>query len=293
MHLTTNGTNFYKIIKDLNLSKLRQITFSLDGSVEETHDLIRGEGVFRKVLNSLESIEEYKKIINPSCEVHINYAINNLNKLSLANLPRIFERSTYPIIINILKTDTTYGNAKLNERLLQINLAQVWGSIKAFYENLLNINESREKRGLEPIMFRLVGFPLKEIFLINSNIKKARYQIFDVREKERCLALQGKIIFVDPYGYFFPCIQFVYKEVLNLLWKEYKRSNIPHLNSINSLESLLKEQFFVDAIKWTKKQDQRLHSRRDLPCAKCEFVSVCTICPIMAALGRVPNGCRG
>jgi len=61
--MVSNGWNFVEWYKSIgpNLDSIRRITFSLDGATEEIHDLNRGNGSYRKVLQAT-SVCNHKSI---------------------------------------------------------------------------------------------------------------------------------------------------------------------------------------------------------------------------------------
>jgi len=58
----TNGTLITESVAErIANSGLRSLTFSIDSPREKVHDSLRGEGVFRKAMSAIESINRYKK----------------------------------------------------------------------------------------------------------------------------------------------------------------------------------------------------------------------------------------
>lgn len=93
--VNTNGsfiTN--EFAKRIVSSKLRNICFSLDGATPETHNVIRGEGVFEKAVKAIEYINFYKKMLHRDGFVNEEQCLNVgltsvIMKASLKELPEL------------------------------------------------------------------------------------------------------------------------------------------------------------------------------------------------------------
>lgn len=293
MTLTTNGRNLYKIIKHMDLTKLQNIIFSLDGCEEKINDTIRGPGSFNAVIRSIKAIQkifDYQK--NDNIFIQINYTLNKLNAFSLPFLPIILKYTHIPFTFNIIKIYLLEGNAAKNKKILNISFDEIKNSIKKFYNNLAEINVLRESKGLKPFKFRLEGFTAKEIFSIINNLHhlKCKYFLLGIsRNQGTCGVVNKKRIFIDPYGYIFPCLQFTHEKVLNSFYEKYKRTEVPHISKISKIDDVIYSEFFRNARMWVNE----LYSFNGFPCAKCKFVKVCTICPVGVNIrGEIPNECR-
>jgi MoaA/NifB/PqqE/SkfB family radical SAM enzyme len=89
LSLSTNGILLEQHAGMLANSSLDEIVVSIDGT-EDVHDSIRGQGVYRKVLNGLISLKQ-AKAENPHSKlcVIVNYCINDRNCGSLTDFARV------------------------------------------------------------------------------------------------------------------------------------------------------------------------------------------------------------
>jgi len=93
--VNTNGSFITdELAKKIVSSKLRNITFSLDGSTAKTHDAIRGEGVFEKAVRGVEYINHYKKELHRDGFAHEEQCLNVgltsvIMKINIEELPEL------------------------------------------------------------------------------------------------------------------------------------------------------------------------------------------------------------
>jgi len=289
--LTTNGSKFHVIIKNLDLTKLESVTLSLDGSQERIHDCIRGPGSFKAVITSMKMLEKMAcGKDSKSFDIQINYTLNGLNASSLSSLPYVLGNFTHPLLINIIKVSLAQGNAKRNERILSISSSQATDSVREFFEELARINDARQENGLGRIRCRLQGFTAREIFSIIKRVKRIVYDDFLLYAGEGrfCGVLMKGRVVIDPFGNVFPCLEFTYKEVLNDFLRKFGKLEIPHISTISSMDGVLYDRFFECARDWIGE----LYLFENLPCADCSFSSTCTVCPIETHYRGLPDVCK-
>jgi len=85
--ITTNGTT----IKDIDTSLLvnlglRSIYFSIDGSSPQVNDVIRGEGVFQKALDTMQTLLKEKEREKSSLMVNVNTVLTKMNASDINNI---------------------------------------------------------------------------------------------------------------------------------------------------------------------------------------------------------------
>jgi MoaA/NifB/PqqE/SkfB family radical SAM enzyme len=83
--LVTNGVLLEKYAEDLIQVGLKNITVSLDG-LEDTHDKIRGKGVFKQVIKGLIKLNQAKQLNYARTSVKINCCVSPENYSSLYEL---------------------------------------------------------------------------------------------------------------------------------------------------------------------------------------------------------------
>lgn len=116
-HLPTNGT----LIKE-NVDKITEVItnvdFSLDG-IEEVHDEIRGEkGIFKKIIEGIVLLNNYKKEKNSSLPyINICCTINDLNYDKISQIPEFFEKNNIEInLLNFQNIEFTTSGTLENQK---------------------------------------------------------------------------------------------------------------------------------------------------------------------------------
>ena len=93
-HMSSNGY----VIASKNIARkvvesgLDAIGFSVDGALPETHDSIRGEGSYERVLQAIDNIIELRKELKSSIKVVVVCVVSNYNVDQLVNLITILKR---------------------------------------------------------------------------------------------------------------------------------------------------------------------------------------------------------
>ncbi len=92
--ITTNGTT----IKDKDISflvslGLRNIFFSIDGSSPDINDTIRGDGVFDKVLSTLQKFVAEKERQKSSLQINVNTTLTKINAFDVPNIVDLCSRN--------------------------------------------------------------------------------------------------------------------------------------------------------------------------------------------------------
>ncbi|WP_167887193.1 radical SAM protein [Thermococcus sp. M39] len=286
--ITTNGMTLYKYLPRMNVEKLRTSIFSLDGD-ENTHDKIRGNGTFKKTYRSIQKIDELKQE-DSSFYLQINFVINKINAVSLKELPLLLnELNSKNIVINVIPIDTTFGNARINRKLLEIQISEIANSINDAYKQLKTINAERIKNGKSIIKIRLMAFTSKQALQIVSKIQNLSFSDFIIPHKgwkESCSAYNQKGIYLDPYGNLFPCESFTIPHVLARFYSTNGYMPIPNIyDGFSSIEEIVHSQFFLAAKKW-------INELYDFSiCNSCPMKKSCTVCPIYSSIWGVPHDC--
>lgn len=122
--LTTNGTLLNKeTVIAVNKLGIKTLTVSLDGGSEESNDIIRGKGSFKKTLEGLENLKKYYK--NNYC---IKTTLMKTNVDDIEKLIKIaIENKCWSIKFNCVRED---GRAKTNAEGVLLNQKEYIKTIK-------------------------------------------------------------------------------------------------------------------------------------------------------------------
>lgn len=150
--IDTNGTH-PKLIEMFSVNQVDQFTFSVDGASPETHDYIRGDGCFKKTLNTL--IKAVKKGFRVECVCSVYQ--RNLHEIKEL-VKRLDQLGVSRLSFNYI---SFIGNARNNKSL--VLRPHEWIELRKKVESINN---------LEGLTLR---FPV--MFVSEDNAKKYRCPI--------------------------------------------------------------------------------------------------------------------
>jgi len=287
LSLMTNGTTLYKLIEKMELSKLKNISVSLDGGNKETHDRIRGRGTFEKVMKSLSVIEDIKNN-DPDFYLQVNFVINRINAKTLGDLFNIIENINIKnILINIIPVILIKGNAKNNRSLLALPFSEMITAMSKAYTDFRHANEKRASRGLPLIKLRF-DFSPKQYFVLLSKLKSFEKSTLILPHKTECKAKNSNLMYITPFGNILPCGHFAELEVLSEFYKNLGKTKPPHVFDVNSVQDIMESTFFINARKWITNLEKTINFTS--PCSSCPFKGSCNACPIYLHIWGVPDG---
>ena len=124
IRVDTNGQFSPALLLDSNVQKLDEITFSLDGYDEETHDAMRGKGVFSKCISNIKSAVQlgYKVQIttcfhNVLCS-DVDTGIESILRIiSLCDEIGVQSLNLHPILKVGAERDKWIGDTEINPHL--------------------------------------------------------------------------------------------------------------------------------------------------------------------------------
>ncbi|HME54238.1 MAG TPA: radical SAM protein [Candidatus Lokiarchaeia archaeon] len=150
---STNGTLLTRAnLRSIISSRVNRITISIDGR-ERIHDLIRGQGVFRKATSTIEKLILIKK--------RYGYPDVRINMVVL--------KQTVPEILHVYQLAKNYG-IPLNLMVFIPGGAQKEGELSFTKEQLYDLYPSRDQTiALEKIINNLKILKRREGFIFNSD----------------------------------------------------------------------------------------------------------------------------
>lgn len=189
--VNTNGSLITEALaKQIVLSKLRNITFSIDSILPEVHDYIRGAGCFEKAIQGIKLINKYKKEFNRrSCDAgdrRLDVGIASvIMKLNINELPKLVD-----LAVNLQCCYTAFQPLVFNGNLLESHnfKSEFW------------IDEP-ELPGLENMFNELEGLKkgLPKGFYVDFMREKTIQHFKRQRLANTCFAGFNRI-FVNPKG---------------------------------------------------------------------------------------------
>lgn len=138
--VSTNGTLLdVNTVNKLNDFNLKTLTVSLDGGTENSNDIIRGEGSFKKTLQGLYTLKELYKY---------NYSIKaTLMKTNLSEIEQIvligIKTGCNSVKFNCVRED---GRAEINKDLLLLNREEYIQVVKTIEEIKLKYKDKMKIR---------------------------------------------------------------------------------------------------------------------------------------------------
>lgn len=256
--ITTNGTSIRDRDIDFLVSLgLRSIYFSIDGSSSEVNDIIRGNGVFNKVLATLQKFQAEKKRQKSSLHININTTLTKINSADIPNMVELCSSNG----VNLFKLSRLdlLGNASLH------------------LENLF-LKPGEEFEVAERLMKIIPDYPELKFEILSSKPKileyfYRRYKVVFPVSISGCKACI-KEIYMDPYGNISPCPStspgFLTSE------GNYKRYKI----NIYELEDDIYRHPFYEEFKAAYPLVKETY-KKYIPCNSCEYLTtICYPCPL-------------
>lgn len=241
--IQTNGTLITPdIVAELSQilnSKTDVVHISLEGADENSNDLIRGAGVFKKVINAIKSLTDSK----------VNVQINTtLTTISAPNMCKIFDICK-ELNVNLLSV-SKFEVCSENQKYLELSIDEI---LKYSYELLTKAQDYKNIRmKFRPIyVYDFLRFPDGKLIL-DEYITKNDIQI----PEYKCLAChRHNKITISSEGNVFFC--------------SMDESNEAILGNLRKSD-------FYDI--WENRYNIPYFQKRDLTttfCKKCKYISIC------------------
>lgn len=244
--INTNFVNVTeRLIKQIEHNKIDTIIISLDGATEKVNDFIRGNGVYKRVLNNIKKLALH----NLKTKIYIN---STLNKEGIENLFDFIDfAKSNPIVNQIsISIPALQGNALLqNENYFSSNELYI-----EQIEKLLDELKKQQESLINKFVFDVPPY-------ISEDFKK-RFGYISILNKSYCMG-GTKSYYLNPEGDLFPCN-------LNVGESYFKSLNPKNINLIkNDVEKVLSNEIFNEFYKKTK----ILERNNDINtiCNKCKF----------------------
>lgn len=212
--LITNGMFFDdETVKEILETGVDRVTLSVEGSTEERHDKIRGEGSFESVMNAAKKLNKYRRITD-YVEYEFSTVVLNKNYDDLLDIYDLMKEMDFDFInYQALLPDNSFERDQGYNDELWLNEGEV-KELRETVEELITIKE--------------------ETGDIRNTKKYLRKMPEYFREREKfdygkCMAAY-EVIHIDPYGYVDLCglgpkINIMENKIWNV-WKGEKFNKI-------------------------------------------------------------------
>lgn len=258
--ITTNGT----MIKDSDISflvslGLQSIYFSIDGSSSRVNDIIRGEGVFRKALATMQKFLAEKERQKSSLQINVNTVLTLINASNIHDIIDLCSSNG----VNVFKLShlEPIGNASRHLNCMFLSPEAEFKVAEEVIKLIPNYSELKFNiLSDKPKFLEYFYKKYKVVFPISISGCKA------------CI----KEIYVDPIGEIFPCLSTSagFSNISSRHYKHY-RINIFELEDkpIYKLPFYEEFNFAFPLIKDTYKNY--------IPCNSCPYLTtICYPCPL-------------
>lgn len=229
--VVTNGTLLYDKIIDKIIEKdiFENIIFSVDGP-KETHNKIRGEGVFEKVYENIKRISYLKskqKLKKPKILIYIT--------ISKLNYKNIYETLKTLIKLNPNRIRVQLASSITDEIIKETNSVIGFDSIKTHSYKVSSIELDNNEKNF-----------LKEQIIIIKNDFKIRIDTEKIIEgiNDKCIFIEKEFI-ITPSGNMLICPMlnnFVIGNIYENDIKDIFRKNKDKINNLLNLSNLKKLQ---------------------------------------------------
>jgi radical SAM protein with 4Fe4S-binding SPASM domain len=276
--INTNGIMLaqYDFAKRLIEAGVPQITISLDGAKEETNDIIRGKGVFKKVIQALNILN---KLREEGYKVEIGIAFT-MTKINLDEMPQVVELA-HEYRVDVVDFMSLYvsGNAIKHLKELEYTTKEALDKLEQLAEFL-----SRNRNRYKSILIQLDIWYPTAIYLE----RKYRVGLRCHPRNMGCMAVVDRI-YMDTYGNLHPCgitTNGLYnKEVLRDKQLIIQNINILY---VNSLEEIIRGKYFLSFLKLRANKNIYLNKE---PCRACDYFEMCVPCPIINYPRKIIEEC--
>ncbi|NJD76514.1 MAG: radical SAM protein [Candidatus Methanoperedens sp.] len=256
--ITTNGTSIRdRDIEFLVSLGLRCIYFSIDGSSPAVNDLIRGRGVFNKVISTLQKFQAEKKRQKSSLSINVNTTLTKINSVDILNMVELCSSNE----VNFFKLSRLepLGNASRHLKYLFLKPAEEFEVAERLIKIIPDYTELKfDILSSKPKILEYFYRRYKTVFPVRISGCKA------------CI----KEIYIDPFGNISPCPS----TSLGFSTSDgnYKRYKI---NIFEFQDNICKHPFYEE-FKATYPLVKETY-KKYIPCNSCDYLAtICYPCPL-------------
>lgn len=234
-----------------------QFSASLDGATPDTNDKIRGTGVFKSVVENINSLNKKIRLQKSHMQTAIVSAITKSNYKEAFMMPQLAEKIGCNLLCLALFIES--GNGKHNIQQFQIDMNEILSEIEKTVANMLSTK----------IYLQLDLRPLIAEYFKHKYNKKIIHNIGN----DLCLAGED-IWYLEADGLVHPCLAYR---------MNYGKSSIKSGTLIYEKTEFLKNEVKdIELGKYWKSflnQKQQFKKENLSSCIGCQFFNVCSPCP--------------
>lgn len=257
LSFNTNLTNFEKIKRILSFRSVKNIVVSLDGASADTHDKMRGKGMFARTLNNLNKLVEERNSNRTDLTVDITFALSQINKCD-----------SIGIVQKAIEIDVD---------CLNINIVQPIGRAKKFSDTIQGSDESYLKAIAEIISYFILVKPKIKLSiplppLVAKFIEKEYNVPAEYFENYSMCGGTSVYTYVDLRGNLLPCPGLSFEEGRN------EQMNKKHGNLQLSKRSI--KEIETSSLFKSFELHRKAKTKNKLfePCNSCKYQNTCSPC---------------
>lgn len=254
--INTNLTVWKPIEEILEKPALNALIVSLDGANENTHDMMRGKGTFKKTAGNLRRLSQNNRISDQSLKLEIAFVMSGINYHETSDMLELARRFNASFL-NV-KNVKLVGRAAQFDGLLGFNSKALLDTYTAL---ILNWYLSEQKFELEVFIPPSFAEYLNKRF--NLNLPTSYHP---------ACGGPDEFSYVDLYGNHLPCPAMSYEEDQNSIFDQTKYEvNLIENDIASSLSSDLFKKFEND-------RTGRTYKNQLFPCKYCKYNNQCQQC---------------
>jgi radical SAM protein with 4Fe4S-binding SPASM domain len=260
--VVTNGILLNgEIMERVAKSGIDQITISMEGASEESHEFVRGKNTFNKLTSNIKALTEYISKRDIPLQVNINTVLNRLN---------------YPEIDKMIDICMQLG---VNQWKL---LSLCCTGFAEDNRNSLAITSQEEIDAAKKIAQRYSAGRLNKL-IINTDFYPLLYDYIQKKynltmpRSPTCCNASISFGYIDPDGNMYPCDRFSDSDYIG---RNIDDAIIRPLNLVNySFYEIWNSNYFINTFKLILNSDT--YQKYD-PCNHCKYLKngFCNPCPL-------------
>jgi MoaA/NifB/PqqE/SkfB family radical SAM enzyme len=253
--INSNLLDYDLVMPLLKFKSLKNITVSLDGASEETHDLMRGKGTFKRTYGNLIKLCDYERVRCKNLSVDITFVLTNLNR---KDNTRIVDLSNGLNVRKLnLETLKYKSYAEANSRKVAIRGKDLIVALTEVY-----------------LYWMLVGVTELDLYIppIFAAFLKERYGLSNIAANSKGCGGTNVYGYVDNYGNHLPCPSMAFENNSSSALKSAAEA----ISIINKdVEAIWERSTFKG---FERARVKGYFKRSQKPCDCCKFLNECHPC---------------
>lgn len=254
--INTNLTEFERIRPLLTIDSLISVVVSLDGLAAETHNLMRGKGLFERTIANLALLCAHPRVRSRKLIVDVTFVLSAFNKSDVFKLPGLYKQ--YNLNMINFKTLQYSDRAHANKDKLYLSDKELLDICTGFYLLCMLEGDIRVDMHIPPAF----GHYLNKLAAVPERLWNFA-----------SCGGTGVYTYVDLYGNNLPCPAMSFEE-------NKERSTLrSRSTTLNAITNPVREIQNRSVFRGFDHSIQKRHRNRYMhPCNKCVFSETCSPC---------------